>query len=324
MHAIVCHEHGPPEVMQYEEVPQPEPRADEVLVKIDAIGVNYVDTMRRSGKHPTAPAPPFVPGIEACGEVVAVGSGVSDFKLGDRVLARSISHGAYAEYACFQRRFTVKCHPKMPADEAAALFVNGQTAYHALLTVGQVRPGENVLITAAAGGVGLCAVQIAKVLGANVIAAAGTQEKLSLAGEFGADVLVNYRNDDWPHRVEQATAGSGADLVLESVAGRIFEQCKECWAPGGRVVIFGKASGDPATLTGDELLFGNRIAYGLAVGMVIEDEPLLRASMQQLFDWYQQGKLKLIVGETHPLHDAPLAHRRLVERKTHGKIVLLP
>lgn len=324
MHAIVCHEHGPPEVMRYEERPRPEPGPNEVLVKTDAVGVNYVDTMRRSGNHPTAPKAPFVPGIEACGEVVAIGAEVDDFQPGDRVIARSISRGAYAEYACFERRFTVKCPPEMPADQAAALFVNGQTAYHALVTVGKLQPDENVLITAAAGGVGLCAVQIAKALGACVVAAAGTDEKLRLAAELGADVPVNYRNADWPATVNDATGDRGADLVLESVGTPIFEQCKQCWAPGGRVVIFGKAGGAPATLDGDELLFGNRAAYGLAVGMVIEDEPLLRASMQQLFDWCRDGTLKLIVGETHPLREAPLAHRRLVDRKTHGKIVLVP
>jgi NADPH2:quinone reductase len=171
MHAIVCHEHGGPDVMRYEDVAQPEPATREVLIKADAIGVNYVDIMRRSGKHPAAPKTPFTPGIEVCGRVAAVGEEVSRFREGDRVIGRCVTHGNYAEFVCVEDRFTVACADALSADEGAALFVTGQTAYHALVTVRQTKPGEWVLITAAAGGVGLCAVQIPR-----LIAAAGSRE----------------------------------------------------------------------------------------------------------------------------------------------------
>jgi NADPH2:quinone reductase len=324
MRAIVCHTHGGPEVMQYETVSDPTPAEGELLVRAEAIGVNFVDTMRRSGKHPTAPEPPFTPGIELCGRVVALGPGVTGLHKGQRVLGRCVTHGSYAELVRVESRFAVPCPESLPAEEGAALFVNGQTAYHALVTMGHVRPGEAVLITAAAGGVGTCAVQMAKLLGARVLAAAGTTEKVKLAANLGADAEIDYSLDDWPRRVLKYTDGKGADLILESVGGDIFQTCLGCWAPRGRMVVFGRASGRAGVVTGDELLFGNRTVCGLAVGLVIEDTKLLRTSMQQLFEWLDQSRLRLIVGETHPLQDAALAHQRLEQRQTCGKIVLVP
>ena len=326
MFAIVCHRHGGPEVMGYEQVAQPEPGPGEVLVRTEAIGVNYVDTMRRSGRHPTAPQPPFTPGIEAYGRVAALGDGVDAelFPEGQPVVARCVTGGAYAEYVSAEARFVVPCPIQIPREQAAAVFVNGQTAYHALVTVGNVQRGETVLITAAAGGVGTMAVQIAKLQGARVIAAASTAEKRSMAEQLGADLVIDYSESNWHRRVLDATDGVGVELILESVGGEICEGCQQCWAPEGRMVIFGKASGTPGLLSGDDLLFGNRTAYGMAVGMVIEDTSLLRSSMQQLFDWIAQGTVRLVVGETHPLRDASVAHRRLVGRQTTGKIVLVP
>lgn len=327
MHAIVCRRHGGPEVMQYEEIPLPEPEAGEVLIEAEAIGVNYVDTMRRSGQHPSAPQPPFTPGIEVCGRIAAVGSRVRRFQQGDRAIGRCVSHGAYAEYVRVEERFTTACPDDISAEEAAALFVNGQTAYHALVTMGRVQPGESVLVTAAAGGVGTCAVQIATILGASVIATASTPEKRQLAGSLGAETAVDYTKPNWPQRVlENAKAAEkgGVQLVLESVGGKIAKACLDCWAPGGRMVVFGKASGEPALICGDDLLFGNRSVFGLAVGTVIEDEALMRKTMTQLLQWVGQKKLRLQIGEKYPLREAAAAHRDLVGRKTHGKLVLIP
>lgn len=324
MHAIVCHQHGGPDVMQYEAVAAPVAKPGEVVVRAEAIGVNWVDTMRRSGRHPTAPRPPFTPGIEVCGRVSAVGEGVGHFAEGDRVIGRCVTHGAYAEHVAVEARFTVPCPDGVSAEEGAALFVNGQTAYHALLTIGRIRPDEAVLITAAAGGVGTCAVQIAKLQGARVIAAAGAPEKLDLARSLGADVTVNYRDADWPERVLDATAGRGAELILESVGGDVARDCLRCWAPGGRIVIYGKASGEPAVIAGDQLLFGNRTAFGLAVGMVIEDESLMRQAMDRLGEWVAERKLRLEIDRTFPLRDAAAAHRYLESRQSRGKIVLIP
>ena len=324
MHAIVCHEHGGPEVMRYEEIAKPEPDAGEVLIKAEAIGVNYVDTMRRSGKHPAAPKTPFTPGIEVCGRVTAVGDSVSRFREGDRVIGRCVTHGAYAEYVCVEEHFTVDCPETISAEQGAALFVTGQTAYHALATIGQALPGEWVLITASAGGVGTCAIQIAKLLGAKVIAAVGSAEKCDLVRSLGADAVVNYSENGWPERVHEATNNSGANLIIESVGGDIATGCVECWAPGGRMVIFGKASGKPAMVSGDDLLFGNRSVHGLAVGIVIENETLMRQAMDRLVEWLTEGRLRLHVGQVYPLRDAAEAHRDLSSRQTTGKLVLLP
>ena len=324
MHAIVCHEHGGPEVMQYEEVSQPKPTAGDVLIQAEAIGVNYVDTMRRSGKHPAAPKTPFTPGIEVCGRVAAVGELVSRFREGDRVIGRCVTHGAYAEYVCAEERFTVGCPETVSAEEGATLFVTGQTAYHALVTIGQIQPDEWVLITAAAGGVGTCAVQIAKLHGAKVIAAAGSTEKCDLAKSLGADATVNYAEPGWPERVREATSDNGANLIIESVGGEITSDCIQCWAPGGRMVIYGKASGKPAMVSGDDLLFGNRSVHGLAVGIVIENETLMRQAMDRLVEWVASDQLCLHVGQVYSLRDAAEAHRDLESRKTTGKLVLKP
>ncbi len=324
MHAIVCHQHGSPDVMQFEETPTPVPATREVLIESEAIGVNFVDTMRRSGRHPSAPTTPFTPGIEVCGRIVAIGDRVERFQEGDRVIGRCVTHGAYAEFVLTEERFTVSCPEDIPAAEAAALFVNGQTAYHALVSTGKVKSGETVLITAAAGGVGLCAIQIAKTCGAHVVALTGSGDKLSLAEEFGADAAVNYTEAKWPKRVLGYTEGRGADLILESVGGKIANGCLECWVPGGRMVVFGKASGEPAIITTNELLFGNRSVFGLAVGIVLEDETLMREAMDQLFDWHSHDQLRAKVGKTYPLSEAAAAHAALENRQTVGKIVLLP
>jgi NADPH2:quinone reductase len=223
-----------------------------------------------------------------------------------------------------ESRFAVPCPEALSPEEGAALFVTGQTGYHALVTLGQARAGEDVLITAAAGGVGTCAVQFARLLGARVIAAAGTPEKLAMAKELGAEVLIDYSRPDWPENVLAATEGRGASLILESVGGDVFQGCLRCWAPRGRLVVYGKASGRPGAVTGDELLFGNRTAYGLAVGLVIEDTGMLRSSMRQLFDRVADGRLHLRIGRRFALRDAAEAHRYLEGRQSHGKIVLLP
>ncbi|MHC4877200.1 MAG: quinone oxidoreductase family protein [Planctomycetota bacterium] len=324
MQAIVCREHGPPSVMRIEEVAEPTAGSRQVVIRSEAIGVNFVDTMRRSGRHPAAPAAPFSPGIEVVGRVASVGSDVSRFKPGDRVIGRCVTHGAYAELVPVEERFTVDCPESISAAEAAGLFVTGQTAIHALQTVGRLQPGESVLITAAAGGVGLCAVQIAKALDGRVVGLAGSDAKLQAIRDAGADIAIDYSQSDWVQQVLDATGQKGCDLILESVGGELAAGCLDCWAFGGRMVVFGKASGIPMTVSTNELLFGNRSVFGLAVGTVIEDEVLMRCAMERLFEWYHGGELKIRVAEEMPLSDAAKAHELLVSRKTIGKIVLLP
>lgn len=324
MKAIVCHQYGPPSVMQLEEIPDPAAGARDVVIRSEAIGVNFVDTMRRSGRHPASPAVPFTPGIEVVGRVESVGNDVSRFQPGDRVIGRCVTHGSYAELVAVEERFTVACPESIPAAEAAGLFVTGQTTLHALQTVGKLQPGESALITAAAGGVGLCAVQIAKALGGRVVALAGSEAKLQAARDVGADIAVDYSQTDWIQQVLDATDRSGCDLILESVGGDLAAGCLRCWAFGGRMVVFGKASGQPLTVSTNELLFGNRSVFGLAVGTVIEDEILMRCAMDRLLEWYLAGDLKIRIAKQLPLADAAKAHAVLSNRGTIGKIVLVP
>ena len=324
MQAAVCRQYGPPNVLEYIAWPDPAPQPGEILLQAEAVGVNFVDTMRRSGRHPAPPALPFIPGIELCGTVAALGADVSGFRLGQRVIGRCITHGASAELVCVEARFAVPCPVELPASTAAGLFVVGQTAFHALHTAGQLAAGETVLVTAAAGGVGLCAVQLARNAGATVIAAAGSERKLQLAADHGASVCVNYREPGWSREVLAATGGQGATLIVESVGGEVFQEALNCWAPGGRMVIYGEASGTPGTLTGDCLLFGNRSARGLAVGTVIEDEPLMRSAMRALFECLASGTLHLPVDRELPLAETARAHELLESRQTSGKLILLP
>ncbi len=324
MRAIVCHKHGDPSVMTLEDVADPVADRDQIVIRAEAIGVNFVDTMRRSGRHPAAPPTPFTPGIEVVGHVEQVGNNVNRFAVGDRVIGRCVTHGACAERVAVESRFAVACPDSIPANEAAGLFVNGQTAVHALQTMGQLQAGEDVLITAAAGGVGQCAIQISKALGGRVIALAGSKDKLALTEQLGADVSIDYSQQDWPEHVRDVTGGNGAMLILESVGGSIARGCLSAWAPGGRMVVFGNASGEPGIVDTSELLFGNRSVHGLAVGTVIEDENLMRAAMDRILGWYESGQLRIHVGETWPLEEAAEAHRRLESRATSGKIVLLP
>lgn len=321
--AVVCRQHGPPQVMQLEQVPRPEPGEGQVLIEAEAIGVNFVDTMRRSGNHPAAPHPPFTPGIEVCGRIVQSGPGVQGFVVGQRVIGRTVTGGAYAQMVVADACFTVPCPESIARETAAAIFVNGQTAWHALHTVGQLKPGDSVLVTAAAGGVGTWAVQLAARAGARVIAAAGSAEKCELALRLGAAAAVNYREPNWHQAALDATGGAGADLILESVGGDVGQGCLRCWAVGGRMVVYGEASGTPINIPGDVLLFGNRAAFGLAVGMVIQNEPLMRQAMDELYAAVEAG-LQVPLGGTYPLAEAARAHADLESRRTHGKLVLIP
>lgn len=323
MYAVVCREYGPPNVLEYIEWPEPEPQPGEILIRAEAVGLNFVDTMRRSGRHPSPPPLPFIPGIELCGQVVAVGEGVDRFSPAQRVIGRCVTHGACAELVCVEARFAVPCPEELSAVEAASVFVTGQTAFHALHTAGHLQSGQTVLVTAAGGGVGLWAVQLARAAGATVIAAAGSDEKLAEAATYGAQVTVNYRQPGWSEQVNEATAGKGVSLIVESVGGEVFQQSLNCWAAGGRMVIYGEASGTPGVLTGDQLLFGNRSVQGLAVGTVIEDEPLMRSTMVSLLELIRSGVVRVPAGTVLPLRDAARAHSLLESRQVKGKVVLL-
>ncbi len=318
MRAIVQVGTGGPEVLQLREVPKPEIQPGHLLVRVTAIGVNYVDTIIRRGWYPTPPREPYIPGIEIAGVVEAVGEGVTGWQVGQRVMAGGV-YGAYAEYCLVPANLAIPVPDNLNDTEAAAVPVNWITAYLALVTTGKVQAGERVLIHAAAGGVGTAAVQMAKLLGAIVFATAGSDEKVQLVRSLGADVVINYEREDFEAVVHEKTNGQGVHLVLECVGGEVFTKSIRCLAHRGRLVLYGQASGK-------ESIFSVRDLYrrGADILSLRRDDASTREAIDKILGWLQEGKVKPIVGEVHPLADAGLAQHRLETRQTKGKVVLVP
>jgi NADPH2:quinone reductase len=323
MRAIVQVGTGGPEVLQLQEVPKPEVRAGHLLLRVTAVGVNYVDTMRRRGWVPIPPQQPYIPGIEVAGIVEVVGEGVTGWQVGQRAMAW-VPSGAYAEYCLTPAHRAMPVPENLSDVEAAAVPVNWLTAYFALVTLGKLQAGERVLIHAAAGGVGTAAVQIAKLLGGFVFATAGSEEKVELARSLGADVAINYERDDFEAVVRERTNGEGVHLVLESVGGEVFTKSVHCLTAGGRLIIYGHASGKDGTVTSGDI-FRRRLTIAcVAGGMMIDDPKVAEEAKERVMAWLREGKAKPIVGEVHPLKDAGIAQQRLETRQTKGKVVLVP
>lgn len=322
MKAIRVHKPGGPEALSYENVAIPSPRANEALVKIEAIGVNYIDTYHRLGIYKLEP--PFTPGMEAAGVVVEVGPEVSEVAAGDRVAYAGVL-GAYAEYAAVPATRLVKLPAKIDAQSAAAVMLQGMTAHYLLFSTYPVKPGDTVLIHAAAGGVGLLMVQIAKLLGARVFGTVSTREKAELARQAGADEAIIYTEKDFAAEAKRLTAGRGVQVVYDSVGKDTYEKSMDCLAPRGYLVLFGQSSGpvpplDPQILSQKGSLFLTRPT--LAHYTATREELLQRAG--QVLDWVAAGRLKLLIHKTFPLAEAAEAHRQLESRATTGKLLLLP
>ncbi len=318
MRAIVQVGTGGPEVLQLQEVPIPDLLPGHLLVRVKAIGVNYVETMIRRGQFPMPQRQPYIPGIEMAGVVEAVGEGVTGWQIGQRVMAGGVS-GTYAEYCLVPASSAFPVPDNLSDVEAAAIPVNWTTAYLALVATGNVQAGERVLIHAAAGGVGTAAVQIAKQLGAIVFATAGSDEKVQLVQSLGADVAINYEREDFEAIVMERTNGEGVHLVLECVGGEVFTKSVRCLATGGRLVMYGEASGKEGTISSRELYQRRG-----TITVLRRTEGGTREALDRLLTWLREGKVKPVVGEVHPLKQAGLAQHRLETRQTKGKVVLVP
>ena len=325
MKAVRVEEFGEPEVLLYTDVERPEPGEGQVQIEVRSVGVNYADTMRRRNQYVLRQELPFTPGSEVAGTVSAVGEGVDGVSVGDRVVTLLGTDG-YAGYAVTAAEALIPVPDGLDFDTAAAIPLQGLTAYHILKTSGAMQPGESVVVHAAAGGVGTLAVQMAKLMDAGtVIATASTQEKLDLASSLGADVLVNYAEEDWPERVKEATDGRGADVILEMVGGDEFLQNNlRCLAAWGRMVVFGAASGERGTVVPVDLMRKNHSVVGFFLPQVMGRPDLYLPSLQEMLGWIQSGELKITVGARYPLQDAAEAHADLEGRRTTGKIVLNP
>ena len=324
MKAIVAEETGEPEVLRYVDVERPAPRGWEVLIEVEAAGINYADTMRRRDQYLTRQRFPFTPGSEVAGTVVGVGEDVENASEGDRVVTL-LDSGGYADFAVAPAASLIPIPENLGFEEAAAIPLQGLTAYHVIKTSGALKEGEGVLVHAAAGGVGTLAVQMAKLLGAGrVIATAGSPEKLELADSLGADVLIDYTRDDWPEKVLEATDGEGADVILEMVGADFPEKNLRCLATFGRMVVFGAASGDRGHLVPGALMNGCQSVVGFWLVPITQRPDLLVPSLERVLGWIASGDLKLTIGAEYPLERAAEAHADLEGRKTTGKLVLRP
>ena len=324
MKTIRVEEFGEPEVLQYTEAERPSPGEGEVLIEVRSAGINYADTMRRRNQYVESQDLPFVPGSEVAGTVAEVGDGVDDVSVGDRVVTL-LGTGGYAEYAVAFAQGLIPLPEGLDFDRAAAIPLQGLTAYHCIKTSGALKEGESVLVHAAAGGVGTLSVQVARLLGAGtVIATASSEEKLDLARSLGADVLIDYTEEDWPEQVREATEGKGADIILEMVGADFPAKNLECLNVFGRMVVFGAASRDRGTIMPVALMKRCHAVVGFYLPQIMRRPDLFVPSLKEVLAWISSGDLELTIGDTYPLEQAAKAHADLEGRKTTGKLLLNP
>lgn len=322
MKAIQVKQPGGPEALDLVEIPVPQPKANEAVVKIAAVGVNFIDMYQREGRY-KLPLP-FVAGQEGAGMVTAVGSEVTSVKPGDRVAWAGIQ-GSYAEYIAAPASRLVAIPAGVSDREAAAVMLQGMTAHYLAHSTFPLKSGDTALVHAAAGGVGLLLVQIAHDIGARVIGTVSTEEKAKLARAAGADGIILYTKDDFESETRRLTGGKGVDVVYDSVGKTTFEKSLNVLRPRGMMVLFGGSSGavppfDPILLSSKGSLFLTRPTLGHYTATREE----LEARASELFDMVAKKKLKLRIEHVYPLAEARQAHRDLEGRKTTGKLVLVP
>jgi len=322
MRAVLCKELGGPEKLVIEDVAAPPIREGAVRIAIHAAGVNFADTLLISGQYQDRPPLPFIPGMEVAGVITELGAGVSGLNVGDRVLS-SVGRGAYAEEVVVEADSAHRIPAAMDFVTAAAFPVAYSTSHGAFAWRGRLRAGESVLVLGASGGVGLTAVEIAKAMGATVIAAAGGAEKLAVAKRAGADHLIDYTREDLRERVKTLTGGRGVDVVYDPVGGDAFDQSLRSIAWEGRIIIIGFAGGRIPQIPANLVLVKNIDIIGFFWGSYRRYKPELQAqSFQQLFRWYEEGKLKPHVSHRLPLVEVAQALELLKTRKSTGKVVI--
>ena len=320
MKAIYIEQTGGTDVLRYGDQPTPKPAAGEVLVKVAASGVNFIDTYHRTGLY-KMPLPAII-GSEAAGTVESVGEGVPGFKTGDRV-AYAMARGSYAEYQSVPARLLVHVPASVDLKDAAAVMLQGMTAYYLTHSTFPLKPGHTALVHAAAGGTGRLLVQIATMLGARVIATAGTPAKAELARAAGASDVILYEQADWSVEVKALTGGAGVDVIYDSVGQSTFMMGLDCLKTCGMMVSFGQSSGPVAPL--DILLLSSKGSLYVTRPTLAShtNEAAIARSSADLFRWIAEGKLKLRVEHSYPLAEAARAHQDLEGRKTTGKLILM-
>ncbi|MDY6765660.1 MAG: NADPH:quinone oxidoreductase family protein [Halobacteria archaeon] len=323
MKAIEATNYGSSEVLEVVDRKEPQPGTNQVKIDVKAVGINFADIMQRRGLYPGGPDPPYVPGLEAAGEIEEVGENV-DRQEGERVVAL-VNRGGYAEKVVADARSLFDIPESMSFEEGAGFPLQYLTAHNILHEWGELKAGETVLIHAAAGGVGTAAVQLARIADAKIIGTASTEEKLELASDLGAHHTVNYTEVDFAEEVNRVTDGEGVDMVLDGVGGDVFESSLDCLAHFGRIMVYGVASGQVATPDTTRLLFENKSVIGFHLGTAMRhDAKKVLSSVPELSRLLESRDLEVIVGKVFDLDEAAEAHEYIENRRSMGKVVLKP
>jgi NADPH2:quinone reductase len=323
MKAILCRDWGGPEALEYAEVPSPAMQPGHVQVRVRAAGINFADTLMVSGKYQVKPPLPFIPGLEIAGEILAVAPDVTTLKPGQRVLAFLRNGGGYAEEVLLPAVTVLPIPDNMDFASAGGFPATYGTSYFALTHRGHLQAGETLLVTGAAGGVGLTAVEIGRILGARVIAAAGGPEKCAIARDYGADETIDYLRENITERVRAFTGGRGADVVYDPVGGDAFDQAIRAVNWEARMLVIGFASGKIQSVPANLVLVKNISVIGVVWGAQQERDPVFASRwLKELLAWQAAGRLRPRIGATFPLAQAGAALQALLSRRVAGKIVL--
>ncbi|WP_273525693.1 NADPH:quinone oxidoreductase family protein [Pseudomonas sp.] len=323
MKAVLCKSFGPAENLVVEEVASPTPKPNEILLDVHAASVNFPDTLIIEGKYQFKPPLPFSPGGEAAGVVAAIGAKVSHLKVGDRVMGLT-GWGSFAEQVAVPAYNVLPIPAQMDFATAAAFGMTYGTSMHALKQRGNLQPGETLLVLGAAGGVGLAAVEIGKAMGARVIAAASSAEKLDVAKQAGADELINYSAESLRDRLKELTGGQGVDVIYDPVGGKLFEEAFRSIAWNGRMLVVGfAAGGDIPALPANLPLLKGAALVGVFWGAFAQRQPQDNAAnFQQLFAWHAEGRLRPLISQRFALEQTAEAIAMLGQRKAVGKLVV--
>ncbi|MBD8569677.1 NADPH:quinone oxidoreductase family protein [Pseudomonas syringae] len=322
MKALLCKAFGPASTLVLEDIPAPDIKKNEILLDVHAAGVNFPDTLIIEGKYQFKPPFPFSPGGEAAGVISAVGEKVTHLKTGDRVMALT-GWGSFAEQVAVPNYNVLPIPESMDFTVAAAFSMTYGTSMHALKQRANLQPGETLLVLGASGGVGLAAVEIGKALGARVIAAASSAEKLEVARNAGADELINYTDTSLKDEIKRLTNGNGADVIYDPVGGDLFDQAIRAIAWNGRLLVVGFASGRIPELPVNLALLKGASVVGVFWGSFAQRQPQDNAAnFKQLFAWFEEGKLKPLVSQVYPLERAGEAIDALGGRRAVGKVVV--
>ena len=323
MKAILCKTYGTPDDLVLEETDEPQLGDGQVRIAVKACGVNFPDVLMIAGKYQMQPPMPFSPGAEISGEITEVGAGVTHLKAGQRVLAMC-GHGGMAEQACVDANAVIPVPDDMDFATAAGFILTYGTSYHALKQRARIQPGESLLVLGAAGGVGIAAVELGAHMGARVIAAASTTEKLALAKEYGAVEGINYLETGLKDAVKELTGGQGVDVIFDPVGGTLFDDCLRSVAWNGRILVIGFASGNIPSIPANLPLLKGSSIVGVFWGRFAEREPKAHlANTMELLQMYSDGVLKPHVSDQFDLDAAADALRTLAERRAMGKVVVI-